>query len=99
MRYGAVVTAGVVENVVVLGDGDDLDTVASVHRAGVVVDVTTVEPRPGPGWSYIAGVFRPPAPFPSWVWMDGEWIAPVRMPDDGQTYVWDEDALAWVEVI
>ena len=40
---------------------------------------------------------RPEQPYPSWVWDDGAWTAPVPHPDDGNDYVWDEDAGVWVE--
>ena len=45
----------------------------------------------------IARDLRPPQPYPSWVWDDGAWTAPVPHPDDGNDYVWDEDAGVWVE--
>lgn len=45
-----------------------------------------------------ADVFYAPQPFPSWTLdADWQWQAPVPYPTDGNTYVWDEDTLTWVE--
>jgi hypothetical protein len=44
-------------------------------------------------------VFYAPQPYPSWTLDDQwNWQPPTPYPDDGKTYVWDEDLLAWVEV-
>jgi hypothetical protein len=48
----------------------------------------------GWSWSEVEG-FRSPQPFPSWVWEDDGWVAPVPKPDGD--FVWDEDAGVWVE--
>jgi hypothetical protein len=44
--------------------------------------------------------FIAPQPFPSWVLDEDSclWEAPVPYPTDGADYVWDESAVAWVEV-
>jgi hypothetical protein len=47
------------------------------------------------GGDYVGGLFYPPQPFPSWTRGEGEWLPPVPMPDDGERYVWNEDAQAW----
>ena len=39
---------------------------------------------------------RPAQPFPSWIWSDGRWIAPVSYPDDAGDHVWSESDGAWV---
>jgi len=39
--------------------------------------------------------FIPPQPYPSWVLNGYVWEAPVALPDDGQSYHWDESAGAW----
>jgi len=46
------------------------------------------------------GAFISPKPFESWVLDEGTclYVAPVPMPDDGQAYIWDEEAGEWVEV-
>lgn len=37
------------------------------------------------------------APYDSWTWdtNEGKWKAPVDYPEDGITYIWDEDTLSW----
>jgi len=55
----------------------------------------------GIGYTYdaAADVFIPPQPFPSWTLDESwDWQPPTPYPDDGNTYVWDEDTLTWVEV-
>jgi len=44
--------------------------------------------------------FIPPQPFPSWTLDEAtfQWAAPVPYPDDGEPYVWDENALNWIAV-
>jgi len=41
---------------------------------------------------------RPPQPYPSWAWVNGQWAAPVPYPADDGMYQWDELAQAWVEI-
>lgn len=52
------------------------------------------------GGDYYNGIFRPPAPYPSWVWDDEslKWTAPTPYPQDENLYIWDEDSLSWVQV-
>jgi hypothetical protein len=50
----------------------------------------------GIGYSYADGEFRPPQPYPSWIWVDGAWTAPVPYPDEPGDWCWDEDAVDWV---
>ena len=55
----------------------------------------------GIGFIYDEGrdAFISPQPFASWALDEATciWQAPVPMPDDGKLYMWDEDALAWIE--
>lgn len=46
------------------------------------------------------GAFLPPKPAASWILnMDtAMWEAPIPMPDDGESYSWDEDTQSWVPV-
>lgn len=57
----------------------------------------------GIGYTYdeARDVFIAPQPFPSWVLNDvtTEWEAPIPMPTDGKLYVWDEENLAWKEIV
>ena len=54
----------------------------------------------GSGFTYdpIRDAFIPPKPWPSWLLdeITCRWVPPVACPDDGDTYRWDEPALAWV---
>jgi len=45
-------------------------------------------------------VFYPPSPFPSWTLNQTTWAweAPTAMPNDGKTYVWNEETASWDEV-
>jgi hypothetical protein len=54
----------------------------------------------GIGYTYDedADVFIAPQPYPSWVLDENhDWQPTVPYPDEGD-WVWDEDALAWIEV-
>lgn len=55
----------------------------------------------GIGYTYDAAIdaFVPPKPYPSWVLNNetAQWVAPVPMPTDGNTYSWDEATQSWVE--
>jgi len=52
------------------------------------------------GGTFDTGYFYPPQPYPSWS-KDGEgnWTAPVSVPDDGGRYQWNEESQEWVELI
>lgn len=60
--------------------------------------VETGDLKPGPGWTYVDGEFRPVPNYPSWVWEDGAWRAPKPQPDiaEGGAWEWDETASGWV---
>jgi len=57
----------------------------------------------GIGYSYDSGrdAFIPPKPFNSWVLNEETclWDAPVAYPNDGKLYTWNEENLAWDEVV
>jgi hypothetical protein len=53
---------------------------------------------PGSTYDGDADVFLPPKPFPSWV-LDPKtysWEPPVALPDDNNTYSWDENTQSWI---
>jgi len=56
----------------------------------------------GIGYTYdnINDVFYAPKPFNSWTLSETTWLwtAPVAYPDDGKTYVWNEENTDWEEV-
>lgn len=85
--------------------------IAIVGASGVVVNIKICDDdyQPEPyevevtdaawiGGDYVGGVFYPPQPFPSWTRVEGEWLPPVPMPDDGERYSWNEDAQEWQAV-
>ena len=57
----------------------------------------------GIGYTYDAvnDVFYAPKPFNSWTLSEATWSweAPVAYPDDGKTYVWNEETTNWQEVV
>ena len=56
----------------------------------------------GVGYTYDAqrDAFYEPKPYSSWTLNEDTcyWEAPTAYPDDGASYVWNEDTTAWVEV-
>lgn len=57
----------------------------------------------GIGYTYDAqrDAFIPPKPFASWTLVEatGLWSAPAPYPNNGKLYDWDEELIAWVEII
>jgi len=57
----------------------------------------------GIGYTYDAGrdAFIAPKPFASWVLDETKciWNAPTPMPIDDKRYSWNEEQLAWIEII
>jgi len=57
----------------------------------------------GVGYTYDSNLdaFISPKPYASWTLDESicDWIAPVLRPDDGGTYIWNEDDQEWVEII
>lgn len=94
-RVWAAIDSGVITNTFV-GDDDFADLVRPEYDE--VVEITNLNPRPGVAWTVHDDGYRPPLPFPSWVWNDGEWIAPVPMPDTPGDWVWNESAQEWINV-
>jgi hypothetical protein len=46
-------------------------------------------------------VFYAPKPFNSWTLSETTWSweAPVAYPDDGKSYIWNEETTNWKEVV
>lgn len=56
----------------------------------------------GIGYTYDAqkDVFYAPQPFASWNLNDDYlWEAPILMPDDGKSYIWNETNQSWKEIV
>ena len=54
------------------------------------------------GQTYWNGTrFVHPSPYPSWVFNDeaNSWEAPIPHPNDGKSYIWDEDQQNWTEIL
>jgi len=51
-----------------------------------------------PKWDAQNGAFIPPKPYPSWVLNDQTalWEPPIPMPNETDSWVWDEDSQSWV---
>lgn len=60
---------------------------------------------------YENGFFYTKQPYPSWTKLNGKWVSPSPAPDgketdngfciignDGKTYIWKEDQLAWIDM-
>ena len=90
-EVAAVIDGGVVVNVAALASEVDYSAWLEAMRAEH--DEVRIVPAAGIGWTVEADGLRPPAPFASWVWEDGAWVAPVPMPDG--PHIWDEDAQDW----
>ena len=93
-RIFAAIDNGVVSNTFV-GDPVFAELVRLDHDD--VVEITDVAPRPGFRWSVHSDGYRPPAPFPSWVWNGAGWEAPAAMPETEGRWQWDEDAQEWID--
>jgi hypothetical protein len=56
----------------------------------------------GIGYTYdqTNDVFYAPQPYPSWALNQSTWLweAPTPMPIDGNSYIWDELTVSWVEI-
>jgi hypothetical protein len=89
MKTMAQLENGIVVNIVVeYDDVEDTET-----------KITYTEENPAYiGGDYVDGSFYPPQPFPSWTRYEGVWVAPIARPDDGNNYLWDEDAQEWIAV-
>ena len=90
MIYQAKIENGIVTDVIVADDS----FVSNLDGAWISC---TEETLPGIGYTYsqIDG-FRPPKPFPSWIWNGTFWDAPTPIPDNDNIYEWNEDSVSWI---
>ena len=76
------------------------NTFAGTHRLG---GTPLRNNYAGIGYAYDSTLdaFIPPKPFPSWTLVEDtcQWEPPTPMPTDGKMYRWDEDTLAWIEIV
>jgi hypothetical protein len=75
------------------------DTISNVPDGGIALRGNYA----GIGYTYdnINDVFYPPKPFNSWVLSETSWLwePPAAYPDDGKMYIWNEENIAWEEVV
>jgi hypothetical protein len=110
MAHYAKVTDGIVEQVIVAEQSfidtqegtwvqTSYNTYGGVHANG---ETPLRKNYAGIGMTYDAtrDAFYEPQPYPSWVLNETSclWEAPTAMPDDGQSYTWDEATTSWVVV-
>lgn len=90
----SVIRNDTVVNVIV---AESLETAIAVSGDAEVIE--RIDGVPGKSWTRNTSgwITNAPAPFPSWVWNYEvhAYEAPEAMPDDGEPYVWNEDALTW----
>jgi len=52
-----------------------------------------------PGYIYVEELdaFVPPRPYESWILNEEwcQWYAPIKYPEDGREYTWDEESVNW----
>jgi hypothetical protein len=91
-RIGVIRNNGVVVNTILWADHTPDQLLADgVTDFGEVTDLV---PRPGIGWLWTeVDGYRPPSPYPSWVWDGATWKAPVLRPEGD--YEWNEDTQTW----
>jgi hypothetical protein len=57
----------------------------------------------GPGYLYdpIRDAFIPPKPYDSWLLNEEAclWESPVPYPNDGKSYIWNEENINWEEIV
>lgn len=46
-------------------------------------------------FDFITNTIKEPAPYPSWTWSGEKWNPPVEYPNDGLSYVWNEETKSW----
>ena len=110
MAHYAKVTDGIVEQVIVAEQSfidtqegtwvqTSYNTYGGVHTNG---GTPLRKNYAGIGYTYDAtrDAFYAPQPYPSWTLNDDSclWEAPTAMPDDGGSYVWNEETTSWEAV-
>lgn len=93
-RIFAAIDNGVITNTFV-ADDSFVDLIRADHDD--VVEVTNLSPQPGINWTVHPDGYRPPTPYPSWVWSGTAWEAPVPKPSEGD-WVWDEETSDWIPI-
>ena len=97
MSYFAKVENGVVTNVIVA----DADFINAGHAGDPSEWVETKYASIGYLLNVETNKLYAPAPFPSWILntVTLKWYPPTPRPNDGKSYVWDEQTVSWVETV
>lgn len=94
MNY-AVISNDLVVNVIV-AESKELAEIAT----GETCILSTDENPAYVGGTYDGVNFIAPSPYPSWILnSDKQWAAPVDMPLDQGTVIWDEATTSWIEYV
>lgn len=95
MANFALVDGDTVVNVIVAESKTDADALSGMAAVAIK------NGKPGVGWYKVGGVWRSPAPFPSWEWGGEDWVPPVPYPAsaEGVQYTWDEALGDWIEYV
>lgn len=87
---------------IVAADNDDAVQVLRmlIPEAANIILTTEATGQAYIGGDMLDGKFRMPSPYPSWQWDadTASWVAPIPYPQGGNGYLWDEGAVAWVEI-
>lgn len=96
-RRGVLIEGGIVRNIILWGDESEAQYEADGWD--IAMETTDLARQPGIGWTYDETVgFRPPQPYPSWVFDGLGWGPPVAMPTEGGSFQWDEQTTSWVPI-
>ena len=110
MAHYAKVTDGIVEQVIVAEqsfidtqEGTWVQTSYNTHGGVHTNGGTPLRKNyAGIGYTYDAtrDAFYAPQPYPSWTLNDDSclWEAPTAMPNDGNSYTWNEETTSWDEI-
>ena len=110
MAHYAKVTNGIVEQVIVAEqsfidtqEGTWVQTSYNTHGGVHTNGGTPLRKNyAGIGYTYDAtrDAFYAPQPYPSWTLNDDSclWEAPTAMPNDGNSYTWNEETTSWDEI-
>lgn len=92
MNVFAVYEKDVIINCVVAETKEDVEIATNMQA------IESVDGKPGIGWEYTEEHgWRPPKPYPSWVWENNQWTAPTPITGSlNLMWEWDEDNLEWV---
>lgn len=58
-QYQACIKNNIIVNVIVCDDSF-ANTVLNKFNYDLIIDITSLDPRPGPNWSYDGSIFSPP---------------------------------------